>query len=86
MDLCARAGKHRIPSRGVSLVTPKEMAAAGIAALRWWSDVSPNGSGGGCQHGMYLPVPVAQHMSPEASRLPRLSPAFDYLLKRFDTG
>ena len=40
-DLCAGAGEHRVPSRGVTSVTPKELAAARIAVLRWGSDVSP---------------------------------------------
>lgn len=84
MDLCAGAGRLHLPSRGVISVAPKELAAARMAALGWGADVSP-------KHGMraspaHLPVLVAQHASPEASWLPRLSPAFDYLLKRFDTG
>jgi len=34
----------------------------------------------------HLPVPAAWRTSPQASPLPCLSSAFDYLLKRFDTG
>lgn len=37
VDLCAGAGSLRWPSRGVILVTPKEL----VAVLRWESDVSP---------------------------------------------
>lgn len=53
-DLCAGAGRLCLPSRGVISVTPKELAAARMAALRWGSDVSPKqGSGGGRQRGMH---------------------------------
>lgn len=86
-DLSAGAGRLRLPSRGISWVTPKELAAARIALFRWGSDVGPKqewwGPPARCA---YLPMPhLLKHPGSRVMAAPSL-PARDYLLKRFDTG
>lgn len=84
MELCAGAGRHCIPSRGVISVTPQGLAAV----VRCGSDVSPK------QEWWWLPawgiIPALHHTSLCQQRsthlLPHLSPAFGYLLQQFDTG